>query len=203
MSAASWRVPREGVTREYLYRPFRATALNPFLTGPLLFGILQYPEYSQRLYSFLSATPLSKRVLDQLIQHTGARTLKILFAWGLVRVINNYLSRKIVNNWVEDKYDWDKEVVLITGGSGGFGELMVRDFAGRGITAIALDLTPPKSEFRESSPLLWDSVTDKYNQHQMHISTLAMSQTQALFMPLRKKSAKRMALPQFSSTMPA
>jgi all-trans-retinol dehydrogenase (NAD+) len=156
MSTPFWVLPREGVTLEALYRPFRATALNPVLTGPLLLSILKYPAYAERLYSILSATPLTKVLLDRLIARFGVKTVKILFVWGVLRVVNNYLARWSVNNWVVDRYQWDKEIVLVTGASSGFGELMVRDFARRGIKVMALDVKAPRIAFREplSHPFL-------------------------------------------------
>ncbi|KAH6886778.1 short chain dehydrogenase/reductase [Thelonectria olida] len=45
------------------------------------------------------------------------------------------------------QWDWQREVVLVTGGSNGIGELVARKLAGRGIKVVALDLRPPKTPF--------------------------------------------------------
>lgn len=138
-------LPREGLTQEALYAPFRLTALNPLFTGPLLLAILRYPEHVDKLRSFLSPA------LNDVLARWGPtpKTLKWLFAFGALRVINNWLSRKTVNNWVTDKtYDWDKEIVIVTGGSSGIGNLVVRDLANRGIKVICLDLNEPKEPLR-------------------------------------------------------
>jgi all-trans-retinol dehydrogenase (NAD+) len=56
--------------------------------------------------------------------------LSVLFGIGLLRKINDTLSRLVLNNFTMDKtWDWKKEVVVVTGGSAGMGALMVRMFA--------------------------------------------------------------------------
>lgn len=54
------------------------------------------------------------------------------------------LSRFVLNNWTSDKWDWTREVVLITGGSSGIGERMASMFALRNIQVVILDITAPK-----------------------------------------------------------
>jgi len=47
-----------------------------------------------------------------------------------------------LNNWTADKYDWKKEVVLITGGAGGIGGQVVKLLAEMGIKVVVLDVIP-------------------------------------------------------------
>ncbi|EPS42326.1 hypothetical protein H072_3696 [Dactylellina haptotyla CBS 200.50] len=61
---------------------------------------------------------------------------------GLLSNINAYYSRKVQNNWVEDTYDWNKEVVLLTGASSGLGEKMAIQLAEKGVQVIAMDVNP-------------------------------------------------------------
>lgn len=139
-------LPREGITQEALYAPVRLTALNPMFTGPLLLAILKYPQIVDRFRT--SIPPVINNLITK--YQPGVKVLKVLFAWGALRVLNNWLSRKVVNNWTTDKtYDWDKEIVLVTGGSSGIGNLVVRDLANRGIRVICLDLNEPKEPLRK------------------------------------------------------
>ena len=50
------------------------------------------------------------------------------------------------NNWVDDKYDWQKEIVLITGGAGGIGGQVVKLLAEKGIKVVVLDVIPMSFE---------------------------------------------------------
>lgn len=125
--------PREGITFEYLLRPLRLS-LQPSLTGPLLYALSKYPE---KFSQYLSRAAIEKT----------SKYVKILLVLGLIRKVNAWLSKKAVNNWVTDTYRWDKEVVLITGGSSGIGELVVRRLAQDAITVVVLDIIEPKTPF--------------------------------------------------------
>jgi hypothetical protein len=57
----------------------------------------------------------------------------------------------VLDNWKSDKYDWDKEIVLITGGAGGIGGHVVRLLAERGIKVVVLDVIPMSFETRMDS----------------------------------------------------
>lgn len=67
--------------------------------------------------------------------------LKLLFA-GLVLRINRTLSHKALNNGVKAQFDWDKEIVLITGAAGGIGAEAAQRFASRGSKVVVLDVLP-------------------------------------------------------------
>ncbi|KAL2180419.1 uncharacterized protein P884DRAFT_327361 [Thermothelomyces heterothallicus CBS 202.75] len=61
-----------------------------------------------------------------------------LLAFGLLRRINGWFSRKVLDNWVDDRYDWSKEIVVVTGGSGGIGGQIVQLLAERRIEPTVL-----------------------------------------------------------------
>jgi all-trans-retinol dehydrogenase (NAD+) len=61
---------------------------------------------------------------------------------------SSVLSQAVLNNFNADSYDWSKEVVVVTGGSGGLGDLLVRRLAGKGIKVISLDVMPPRTPLR-------------------------------------------------------
>lgn len=108
MSFHNGILPREGFHADVLGGIIKRTLLNPVITIPaLLFS--KYHEKGQELT----------------IKHLGRRglnTLWFLAIWGSFRVLNNLLDRRVLNNRVKDKYDWTKEVVLVTGGSDGIGK---------------------------------------------------------------------------------
>ena len=53
-----------------------------------------------------------------------------------------YLSRRALNNGVSDKYDWSKEIVVVTGGAGGMGGEIVKMLASKGTRVAVLDILP-------------------------------------------------------------
>ncbi|GKT80576.1 short-chain dehydrogenase/reductase [Colletotrichum tofieldiae] len=61
-----------------------------------------------------------------------------------IRRVNNLLSLATLNNFARDKYDWRRELVVVTGGSGGLGDRLVRKLAKNCVKVISLDIVPPK-----------------------------------------------------------
>jgi 3-oxoacyl-ACP reductase-like protein len=119
-------LPREGFKGDTVLKIIRSTALNPKLILPLLL-----------------LTKYTKKGEDWAILHPKAYSrLKTLLVFGLLRWINSYFSRGVLNNWVSDKYDWSKEIVLITGGAGGIGGQVVQLLAEKGIKVVVLDIQP-------------------------------------------------------------
>ncbi|KAJ3495598.1 hypothetical protein NLG97_g3279 [Lecanicillium saksenae] len=119
-------LPREGLYSAPLLKLFARTALNPSVVLPLLL-LARY----------------TKRGRDLSILHpTVYGSVKKLFYWGLLRTIVNYLSERTRNNWVKDRYDWSREVVLITGGAAGIGGQVVKLFDELAIKVVVLDVQP-------------------------------------------------------------
>ncbi|KAF3940796.1 hypothetical protein ABW19_dt0200156 [Dactylella cylindrospora] len=114
-------------------------AFNPLLSGSILI-FFQY-----------APTTLQEPVLDFLAPYISLATLGRLiklftftFWTNIAATVNSYLSWRAQNNWVEDKYDWDKEIVLITGASSGIGERVTELLAQKAVKVIVLDIQPPK-----------------------------------------------------------
>lgn len=72
------------------------------------------------------------------------RALKALVALGLARRANKWLNRRALNNWTSDRYDWNKEVAVVTGGSDGIGQRIATGLAIRGVKVAVLDVQPLK-----------------------------------------------------------
>ncbi|KAI9681733.1 MAG: putative secondary metabolism biosynthetic enzyme [Bathelium mastoideum] len=109
--------------------------LNPWLTGPFLAGL--------KLLDTCIEQSLLRSDASNLLPSAGVRrTLTWLFGIGLTLRSNRALSRKALNNGVPAKFDWDKEIVLITGGAGGIGAATARKLTSRCASVIVLDVLP-------------------------------------------------------------
>jgi hypothetical protein len=115
------------------------TFFNPVITGPLLYIFTAAPKDIQQpilqaLEPYVSQTVLARSVVS----------LKWLFALGLLPVVNNFLSELAQNHfrWKSEKhrYNWPKEVAVVTGAGSGFGRLISEGFASEGIRVMALDI---------------------------------------------------------------
>ena len=107
-------------------RLLKATAFNPFVTLPLILAA----KYTSR-----GAQVASENA-------TLFRTLKSLVALGVLGSLSTFLDDKVVNNWKGDEWDWNKEVVVVTGGSDGIGKSIVFLLAEKGIKVAVLDVQP-------------------------------------------------------------
>jgi 3-oxoacyl-ACP reductase-like protein len=57
--------------------------------------------------------------------------------------VNRILNIRALNHGTQASFDWSKEIVVITGGSGGIGGETVKRLAAGGTTVVILDLVPP------------------------------------------------------------
>jgi all-trans-retinol dehydrogenase (NAD+) len=111
----------------------KKTALNPAFT--LIFILL---------------ARYTKRGSDLAILHeTAYSRLRKLFYFGLVRWASGYFDSKVLDNWTNGDFDWEKEIVLITGGAGGIGGECVKLLAERRIKVVVLDVIPMTFETRK------------------------------------------------------
>jgi NAD(P)-dependent dehydrogenase (short-subunit alcohol dehydrogenase family) len=70
--------------------------------------------------------------------------LRVVFALGVTSFFNKGLSHRVINRAVTDKYDWPYEIVVVTGGSDGFGKHIVLMLAARAKPKIfILDVQEP------------------------------------------------------------
>ncbi|KAK5126084.1 hypothetical protein LTR85_011439 [Meristemomyces frigidus] len=113
--------------------------LNPLLTAPLLFLLTLAPENVReptllQLRSLVSTENISKAVT----------ALKWLTAIGVGRWVHEFASELAQNNFrfssEKARYYWPNEIAFITGAAGGFGSLMSKDLASKGVKIIAVDI---------------------------------------------------------------
>jgi hypothetical protein len=118
---------REGLTADVLARILRRTALNPWLAVPL---------------SALLAFQPPNTVIPILQQAARACALA-----ALALSLNDALNHWSANNWTAtapSDWDWDKEIVLVTGAAGGIGASVVQHLLKRNINTrvVAVDYAP-------------------------------------------------------------
>lgn len=70
---------------------------------------------------------------------------KFLILGALARA-TDFLNAGALNNWSNDTYDWNKEIVVVTGGSDGIGARIVKLLAEKGIKVAVVDVQGLKFE---------------------------------------------------------
>lgn len=91
-------------------------------------------------------------LFEQYAKQLPVSPWKLAYWLGLPYVayrFNRYLSRRALNNGVTDSFDWQKEIILITGGSNGIGAAAAQKLASRGTQVVVLDILPLTYEPRE------------------------------------------------------
>lgn len=127
----------------------RFLTLDPVGTGALIFILSRNPWNLRDRFS--AQTGLSSHTLTSLIS-----PFKWLFGIGLFRKAHSVMNRLAFNNWQlgSSGTPWrfgdekKSEVVLITGGSSGFGRLMATEFA-KHAKVIVLDLQDLPTDLAE------------------------------------------------------
>ncbi|OJJ30752.1 hypothetical protein ASPWEDRAFT_43685 [Aspergillus wentii DTO 134E9] len=123
-----------GFTADVFGKFLQSTIFDPWKIVPL-FLCAQY-------------TTAGSEIVQQYPQLLGA--LKVLLPLAVGRRLNAWLSRRAVNNGVSDKYDWSREVIVLTGGSNGIGKQIADRFGARGIKVAILDIQPPTEQLPQS-----------------------------------------------------
>lgn len=122
-------LPREGLYIDPIVSLARKTILHPIITLPI----------SASYVYFCSGSSASNTPCQAKIVATAAIAALSLTLW-----INDFLTLGSRNNWVSDhSWDWTREVVVVTGGSGGIGGSVAQRLAGDGVRVVVVDIIPP------------------------------------------------------------
>ena len=122
MATKKGLLPREGLYIDPIVSSLRKTLLHPVFTVPLWNFV-----HTGR---FTITTPYEKPI-------------SLTAAVSVIIWLNDWLSLKSRNNWVtDDTWNWKKEVVVVTGGSGGIGGGVAQRLAALGAQVVVLDIIP-------------------------------------------------------------
>jgi all-trans-retinol dehydrogenase (NAD+) len=125
----------------FLFGPVQQVALNPILTGTLLWALTKGPPAIRERLLHRFASLIDDRRIPGLII-----TLKWLFALGLVARVNRVLNTAALNAWrlksEKGRWDWKKEVAVVTGGCSGIGEAVVKGLMKKGVKVAVMDIQP-------------------------------------------------------------
>jgi len=118
--------------------------LNPVLTGGAFFALTRgSPDIQQLLLQPLAYLPAAIRISPE----TLISSLKVLFALGSVTTVSGILDRFAFNGWTiftgAKPWEWEKELCVITGGSGGLGAIVTRHLVQKGVTVAIVDVQAP------------------------------------------------------------
>jgi hypothetical protein len=143
---------RESIFHDYIDRFINMASTSPWkpnrlltISGPLLYLLTKGPTALQeRLLKYLPAS-VNKEKLTKYV--------KWLFILSATGQINTLLSAWARNNWLlsepGEKFGargWDKEIVVITGGSMGIGQETIRKLQAKGLKIANLDISEPTEE---------------------------------------------------------
>ena len=113
---------------------------------------------------------LAKMTKDNITLATFKVIAGTLLGIGLLGSTNSYLNYRASNNWTtNDTWDWSREIVVITGGSSGFGEILVRRLAARGIKVVSLDVNGPQSGLPDNVTFFKVDITSRKEIHDVAI----------------------------------
>ncbi|KAL2835607.1 hypothetical protein BJY01DRAFT_69280 [Aspergillus pseudoustus] len=130
MASQGFWFSREGFTADVVGKLLQKTVLSPWKTLPLLL-LAHYTSKGR----------------DLALQNPKAfRALKVLATLAVLRRVNAFLNQRALNNGVADTYDWNREVVVLTGGSNGIGRQTAKLLGNKGVKVAILDIAPPSQE---------------------------------------------------------
>ncbi|KAI5282875.1 hypothetical protein KEM54_002518 [Ascosphaera aggregata] len=72
-----------------------------------------------------------------------AKWIKLIAILGLAKKVHALFNQALLNNFKRDKYVWEQEIAIVTGGSDGIGARVSRILAEKGVKVAVLDVKAP------------------------------------------------------------
>ncbi|PYI28885.1 NAD(P)-binding protein [Aspergillus indologenus CBS 114.80] len=123
------------VLSERRFLPREGLYIDPIITG--LRNTILHPIFSIPVWCVAQKAKIVSPLYTQFAQYLAMASV---FLW-----LNTYLSRQSRNNWtIDDTWndDWTKEIVVVTGGSGGLGAGVAQRLAALGARVVVVDIIP-------------------------------------------------------------
>lgn len=119
--------------------------LSPFLSGPILLFVTQYPETVRHIAASIAKNLPEQAVtwLSSLPHPPAVTALRVLVALGVIRSVNGALNTWASNSWrlgAARGWDWPNEIAVVTGGSSGIGKGIVERLVALGVRVAVLDI---------------------------------------------------------------
>jgi all-trans-retinol dehydrogenase (NAD+) len=129
---------------------------NPVLTGPLFWALTKGPAALREPLLNLLGKALSPTNVGRFIT-----ALKWTFYIGIISKVNQALNDWATNNWQwkteKDKWDFKREVAVVTGGCSGIGLEIVRGLMRKGVKVAVFDVQALPKEIENCRfPLSYD-----------------------------------------------
>lgn len=140
---------REGPNIDIVARLIRKTALNEHLALPVAAAATYLSLDASAVYLSKIAKVASSLKLDisQTALRKAGRVALALGTAGFLLSVNDCLNKWFANNWTATKrgeWDWDREIVVATGGSSGLGASIVQKLLAKNprTTIVIIDFAP-------------------------------------------------------------
>ncbi|KAK0724592.1 hypothetical protein B0H67DRAFT_506869 [Lasiosphaeris hirsuta] len=143
---------REGFNIDIAARFVRKTLLNQHLALPIaatatLINLDKSGNYLAKAAHVLASLGINPSAVSPALTQKVGRLALILGATGFVLSLNEWLTTWFANNWTRTnrgEWDWNREIVVVTGGSQGLGAGIVHDLLARNprTTIVVVDFVP-------------------------------------------------------------
>ncbi|KAK4452007.1 hypothetical protein QBC34DRAFT_456925 [Podospora aff. communis PSN243] len=143
---------REGPNIDIVARLVRKTALNEHLTLPVAAAVAflsceSSGRYLAKIAELLSRLGADASLVSRAAAHRAGRVALGLGTAGFLLSLNDWLNKWYANNWTATKkgeWDWDREIVVVTGASSGVGASVVQKLLERNprTTIVVVDFAP-------------------------------------------------------------
>ncbi|KAM4064977.1 short chain dehydrogenase [Hirsutella rhossiliensis] len=124
----------KSITLDAVAATVRRWLLNPKIAVPLALSLHWRPVFA------LLLSRIAKRQAAKLRSR-----VRLIATASVIVVANEYLTKQFANNWVRDtRWNWDDEIVVVTGGSSGLGASITQRLIARNCRTriVVIDFQP-------------------------------------------------------------